>query len=107
MAISYAQVDWRPDLGRMTTDITLDGSYGAGGYALDNASLGLLSAATDMNCTYTHATATSTNMAVYDAANNKLKVFEVGSAGPAVECTSGDITSSHKVRVTAFGTPRV
>jgi hypothetical protein len=108
MAIAYAAVERRPDIGRAITDITLDGSYSAGGYALDNAQLGLLAQAQNMDLTYVHATATSDFVPVYDPANNKIKVFVSGTAGATLnEATSGQITSSHKIRATVHGTPRL
>jgi hypothetical protein len=108
MAIAYAVVERRPDIGRAITDITLDGSYSAGGYALDNAQLGLIAPAQNMDLTYIHATATSDFVPVYDPVNNKIKVFKSGTAGATLnECASGDITSSHKIRATVHGTPRL
>lgn len=110
MAIAYARVTkgCRPDQGMMMTDITLDGSYAAGGYALDNASLGLIGQAQSMDLEYIHATATNYFQPVFDPVNNKIKIFKSGTAGATLnECASGDITSSHKIRVSAYGTPRL
>lgn len=105
MAIAYARVSKKAD--SVTTDITLDGSYAAGGYALDNAQMGLLKTADNMDLTYIHATATSDFVPVFDPANNKIKVFKSGTAGATLnECASGDISSSHKIRATAYGTVR-
>lgn len=108
MAIAYARVNKKPDLGRVIVDITLDGSYAAGGYALDNTQLGLIGNPVNMDLTYVHATATNDFVPVYDPANNKIKVFKSGTAGATLnECVSGDITSSHKIRATVQGTVRV
>lgn len=108
MALAYARVETRADLGRVITDITLDGSYSAGGYALDNTQMGLLSNPKTLDLQYTHATATNDFVPVYDPVNNKLKVFKSGTAGATLnECVSGDITTSHKVRAVAYGDCRL
>ncbi len=111
MAIAYARNSAsRPDLGMVTTDITLDGSYSAGGYALDNAQLGLIGNPINVACdSYKHATATVTNVAQWDKASNKIKIFQAPAAvtDPFAEVASGDITSSHVITVTAYGTPRL
>lgn len=105
MAIAYASVERRPDLGRTITDITLDGSYSAGGYALDNKSLGLLSNPKSVECTYKHATATVSSLPQWDSANNKIKIFETAGTVdlPFKEVAAGDVTSSHVIRATAYG----
>jgi len=107
MAIAYTRVAARPDAREVITDITLDGSYGAGGYALDNKQLGMLSTPDCVEfSSYRHATATSSNVPVWDPANNKLLIFEGNTAtNPLIECVAGDITSSHKVRATCKGNP--
>lgn len=108
MAIAYAVVERRPDIGRNIIDITLDGSYTAGGYALDNGSMGMLSNPTGMDLTYVHATATNDFVPVWDPANNKLKVFKSGTADATLnECVGANITSSHKVRATVYGNARL
>lgn len=109
MAIAYSVTDRRPDVGRNVVVITLDGSYGAGGYALDNASMGLIGNPTNVDCSnYVHATATSANVAQWDKTNNKVKIFEGNTAtNPLVECVSGDITSGHSIVAVVTGTPRL
>ena len=111
MAIAYARNPAsRPDVGLMVTDITLDGSYSAGGYALDNAQLGLVGNPVNVACdSYKHATATVSNLAQWDKATNKIKIFETAGTVdlPFKECAAGDITSSHVITVTALGTPRL
>jgi hypothetical protein len=109
MALAYAMVERRSDMRQNIVDITLDGSYAAGGYALDNPSLGIVGNPTNVDCnTYVHATATNDFVAVWDPANNKVKVFKSGTAGATLnECVSGDITTSHKIRATVTGTPRL
>lgn len=105
MAIAYARV--KKDAFTVTTDITLDGSYSAGGYALDNPSMGMNGNPTSMDLEYIHATATNYFQPVYDPVNNKIKIFKSGTAGATLnECVSGDITSSHKIRATAYGNVR-
>jgi len=104
MALVYTRVASRPDLRETVTDVTLDGSYGAGGYAVSNAGLGLLSNADAMDISYSHPTAASGNVAQYQPVTNKIMIFEAGTAaGPLAECSAGDITSSHKMRVVAKG----
>jgi hypothetical protein len=110
MALAFARVGTpRPDLREVVTDVTLDGSYAAGGYAITPAELGMLGAPDAVECvSYRHATATSSNLAVWDPVNSKLKVFETGGAvsGPFAECIAGDITTAHVVRLKATGNPR-
>jgi hypothetical protein len=106
MAIAYSRVESRPDLGYNVVDITLDGSYSAGGYILDNKSLGMLSNPTNLVLNYNHTTATSDFVPVYDPDTNALKIFKSGTAGATLnECAGGDITSAHKIRATAYGIP--
>ena len=112
MAIAYA-IDPNPlksrrDLGETLVTITLDGSYGAGGYALTNSSLGMLDTPDNIIMTYVHATATSDFVPVYDRANNKIKVFKSGASGSTLtECVSGDITTSHSIICTVQGRPMI
>jgi len=105
MAATFASVERRPDLGRTITDMTCDGSYPAGGYPLVNASLGLLGSPKSVQCSYKHATATSSNVADWIPSTNKVLITESGTAvsAPLVECVAGDITTSHVVRLTAYG----
>lgn len=104
MAIAYAPVEKRPADGISIVDITLDGSYSAGGYALSNASIGMLTTPRQADLTYIHATATNDFVPVFDPVNNKIKIFKSGTAGATLnECVSGDITSSHKIRATFHG----
>jgi len=106
MALVYTRIKTRPEARETVVDVTLDGSYGAGGYALSNAGMGVLSTPEAVECSsYRHATATSSNVGVWDPANNKLLFFESGTAvsAPLVECIAGDITTAHKVRLTVKG----
>ena len=110
MAIAYAMVERRSDTRQNVVDITLDGSYSAGGYALDNASLGVVGNPTNIDCsTYVHATATVTNVAQWDPVNNKIKIFETAGTVdlPFKEVAAGDVTTSHKIRATVTGIPRL
>lgn len=108
MALAYSIVKRRPDVREVVVDVTLDGSYGAGGYALDNKSLGVISTPESVVVAhYVHATATADHVAEWDPANNKLKIFQWGgtSPDPLVEAAAGDITTSHKVRLIVKGDP--
>ena len=107
MAIVYTRKPSRPDLGQMTTDIVLDGSYGAGGYAIDLPSIGMLDTPDHVEVNYTHQTATLTLNSAYDYVNNKLKFFKSNTASAPTEAASGDITASASVRVVATGRPRL
>ena len=102
MAISYALVSRDPTSNKTVTDITLDGSYSAGGYAVTAAGLGVVQLPANMDLTYIHATATNDFVPVWDPTNSKIKIFCSGTASATLnECTSGQITSSHKIRVTS------
>jgi hypothetical protein len=106
MALAYTRRNSRPDQGRVVTDIVLDGSYSAGGYAVSLPAVGMIGTPDQVEMTYIHATATNTFLPVYDYANNKIKIFKSGTAGATFnECVSGDITSSHSIRFVASGTP--
>lgn len=111
MAIAYARdpgFATRPDLGMVTTVITLDGSYSAGGYAIDNPSIGMIGTPGNMDLTYVHATATNDFVPVWDKANGKIKIFKSGTANATLnECAAGDITSGHSIIATAHGVPRL
>lgn len=105
MAIAYARVATYGDKYQTITDITLDGSYGAGGYALTNASLGML--ATPDNVVPQVITPATGLMAEWDKTNNKLKMWKTGSATSAIflEAGAGDMSSATVVRVEATGKP--
>lgn len=107
MAIAYSRVAsrCRPDAGVMVTDITLDGSYGAGGYAIDLKAIGMLDTPDHVECNYNHQTATLTLNSAYDYANNKLKFFKSNTAAAPTEAASGDITASASCRLVATGRP--
>jgi hypothetical protein len=105
MAATFALLKKEADLGRTITTMTCDGAYPAGGYPLVNAQLGLLGNPRSVQCNYTHATATSTNVADWVPSTNKVAIFESGTgvSAPLVECVAGDITTGHTVRITAYG----
>lgn len=110
MAIAYTIIEERPDLRETIVDITLDASYSAGGYALDNAQLGMQTTPDAVICShYHHPTSTAHLVPDWDPANNKLQVFVWGgtSPDPLVEAASGDIAATHKVRLVVKGTPRL
>jgi hypothetical protein len=103
--IDYARS--RRDRGETIVVLTLDGSYGAGGYALSNAGLGVLDTPDSIEMQYVHATATSDFLPVYDKVNNKIKIFKTGAVvgTTLAECVAGDITSGHSIRCVVKGRP--
>ena len=102
MAIAYNIVARRPDMGRNTVDITLDGSYASNGYLLSASQMGMSS----IDSVDSYQTTGEGFTALYVASTGKLKMFKsAGAAGQHTECTSGDLTSSMKVRADVYGTP--
>ena len=103
MAIAYNIVARRPDVGRTIVDVTLDGSYSSGGYVLDPKQLGMLVAPDSVDPYFTTGEGFTPN---YTASTQKLKIFKsAGAAGQHTEASSGDLTSSMKVRCDVAGTP--
>lgn len=110
MALGYARVTggpgpgnlgFRPDQGMTVTDVTLDGSYSSGGYALSNASLGLLANPSSIDLDVGTAQGFTP---VWDTANHKLKMFKsAGAAGAHAECAAGDLSTAVVVRLTCRG----
>jgi hypothetical protein len=92
MAIAYNIVDRSPLSGRTSVEITLDGSYSSGGYALSNSGLGLLTNPASVQLTVRSGQGFTP---VYDKANNKLKMFKSAAGATAhTECANTDLSSS-------------
>jgi hypothetical protein len=105
MAIAYTVVARYPDQRKTVVDITLDGSYASGGYALDNRQLGLIQAPDSVD---PYMVTGDGFTPTFVASTNKLKIFKsAGAAGAHTECVAGDLTSSVKVRCDVTGVPSV
>lgn len=107
MAIAYAVVKRNPDLRETIVDVTLDGSYSAGGYALDGKSMGLLASKPEHVQPVTktvHGVVPS-----WDEANNKLVMWKTGSAtsGVFIQAAAGDLSTSVIVRCLVKGNVKV
>jgi hypothetical protein len=102
MAIAYTQVASYPDMRTTVYDITLDGSYASGGYAVTAASLGVLGI-DSLDCNWATGEGFT---AAYVTSTGKIKCFKnAAGAGAFTECVNTDLTSSMKVRVTVIGKP--
>ena len=102
MAIAYTVVAKRPDAGRTVVDVTLDGSYASGGYALDPKQMGMISI-DGVDASFTTGEGFAAN---YIASTGKLKLFKnAAGAGAFTEGANTDFTSSIKVRCDVTGTP--
>lgn len=103
MAVSFALVSSRPDLGRKVYDMTCDGSYASGGYAITAANVGMVSID---NITASDATGQG-NVASWIPADAKLKVFQGSATASAVlsEAVSGDLSTSNVFRLQVTGVP--
>lgn len=96
MAIAYSVVQKLPLAYKTIVDITLDNAYPANGYALANASMGILGAPSMLDLDVKTAQGFTP---VWDQANNKLKMFKsAGAAGAHAECASADLSSAVVVR---------
>jgi hypothetical protein len=103
MAATFARVASRPDQGRVSTDMTCDASYPAGGYPVTPANLGLLSAPVSVEC---YVRTAQGLLAMYDNTNSKIKLFVSGTLDAVLnEAGSNDVSTSVVVRITATGTP--
>src|SRR5689334_19397192 len=102
MAIAYNIVDRSPLSGRTSVEITLDGSYAAGGYQLSNSGLGMLTNPASVQLTVRSGQGFTP---VYDKANNKLKMFKTAAgSGAHAECVNTDLSSSVIVSALCNGT---
>ena len=106
MAIVYNIVRKSPDQSKMVVDITLDGSYSAGGYALTPASLGLL-AAPDMVDPILRSG--QGLVPVWNQSTGKLMMYRTGAvvSTPLQEAVNTDITTAFIVRCEVTGIPLV
>lgn len=79
--------------------VTLDGSYASGGYALTPTQVGHRNQITNIS------TGVSKNgyISAFDTTTQKLKFYKVGAAGALTECVSGDLSSSDYVILNIWG----
>lgn len=102
MAVALATVKHSPDLRRRIVDVTLDGSYAAGGYALTASQLGVLT------IDNINASMVSGHGFVpqWVSSTGKLKVYKsAGSAAALTECANTDLSTSNVVRCEVIGPP--
>ena len=110
MALAYTPkvANSRPDNGVMVTDIVLDGSYPAAGYALDLASIGMLDTPDHVEVNFNvYHTATLCPTAKFSPTGNKLMFLKSNTAAVPTECANTDLTSGDTVRIVATGRPRL
>jgi hypothetical protein len=102
MAIAIARVRSQPDSQRIISDVTLDGSYASGGYAVTAGQLGLLTI-DHMNAWFRGGEGF---IAEYIPSTGKIKCLKsAGAAGAMAECVAGDLSTANVVRVEAIGAP--
>lgn len=108
MALAYNIVRRMPDVSKAIVDITLDGSYAAGGYALAAAGLGM-EAAPDMVDPQVVTTVGAGFIPSWNQQTGKLQMFKTGAAlsGVLAECVAGDLSASVKVRCEVTGIPLI
>lgn len=107
MALAYTIVRKLPDVSKTIVDITLDGSYAAGGYALTPASLGM-EAAPDMVDPQIVTTTGQGFIPSWNQQTGKLQFFKnAAGAGAFAECVAGDLSASVKCRVEVTGIPLI
>jgi hypothetical protein len=103
MALAYTSVRKNPDIGKMVTDVTLDGSYSAGGYALSNAGLGMYGAPDMVDPQVITGQGFSPG---WNRGTGKLMMFKsAAGASPFTECVAGDLSTAVVVRCEALGIP--
>lgn len=103
MALSYNVVRKNPVANRVVVDITADAAYPAGGWALSNASMGVLSTPDAVNCEVKTAQGF---LPEWDAVNNKLKMWKSAAGATAfTEAASADITTSVIIRADVAANP--
>jgi hypothetical protein len=100
MAIAYNVVRRMPDTGKTIVDITLDGSYAAGGYALNSNQLGMLQKPDMIDPAVITAQGFD---AAWDQPNHKLKMWKSGSSSAKAECVGADLSSAVVVRCECTG----
>jgi len=105
MSIAYNIVRRLPDQNKTIVDITLDGSYASGGYALAPASLGMLQAPDMIDPDVKTGQGFTP---IWNQTTGKLQMFKsAGSAGAHAECASGDLSSAVVVRLEVTGIPLI
>lgn len=101
MAIAYSVIERRPDVGRTVVEITLDGSYAGGGYAIDYKQLGLLAAPAAIESNFSTGQGFAS---IYNHSTSKLMLFKASAGATAfTECVAGDLTNAMKVRAVCYG----
>jgi hypothetical protein len=105
MAIAYSIVRRMPDMQKAIVDITLDGAYGAGGYALNNNQMGMLAAPDMVDADIKTGQGFTP---IWNQSTGKLQMFKsAGAAGAHTECVAGDLTNAVIVRCEVTGIPLV
>ena len=100
MAIAYATVARYPDRYNVITDITCDGAYAAGGYALTASQLGVLS----IDGADAESVTGDGFTPCYVASTGKLKIFKSAAvAGQHTEAVAADLSTANKFRLTVTG----
>lgn len=84
---------------RISGDLTLDGSYGAGGYTLTPALIGHRNILNSVETTIS----SSGFLCVWRPSTLKLQFYKVGAAGALTECASSDLSSAATVRIHTLG----
>lgn len=85
-------------------DVTLDGSYAAGGYAITAANVGLSSIdQVILPGVKTALSATTALAPEWDYTNGKLKFFKGNGVGALTEAANTDITSAMVIRCIFIG----
>lgn len=103
MAIALARVKSRADVRETIFDMTCDGSYSSGGYAIAPKDVGLLS----IDSIEAYEKTGQGNLAQWDPTNGKLRVFQTGAAlsGVLSEAISGDLSTANVFRLVCKGDP--
>ena len=103
MAIALSVVARRPDLRENIVDMTADGSYASGGYAIAPKDVGMLS----IDSIEAYEKTGQGNIAQWDPTNSKLRVFQTGAAlsGVLSEAIAGDLSTANVFRLVVKGTP--
>jgi hypothetical protein len=101
MALAFSRVS-KASIGsqyQIITDVTLDGSYASGGYAITPAKLGHRN-----SITHVHDAITSTGfLARWVPSTQKLMIYKTPTSGALTECASSDLSSSATIRLVSQG----
>jgi hypothetical protein len=105
MAIALAKVKSRPDLREAIWDMTCDGSYSSGGYAIAPADVGMLT----IDSIEAYEKTGQGNLAQWDPTNSKLRVQQTGAAlsGVLSEAIGADLSTANVFRLVIKGDPRL